>query len=54
MQKRNGRKLLLSRETLRTLAENEIKRAAGAATGDTSCKCKIETGCDCETWTLFC
>lgn len=47
--KKNIKKLTLSRETLRQLTKQETGKVAGGASGDTSCRCKIETGCECDT-----
>ena len=47
--KKRLKKLTLSRETLRNLSNREILAAQGAASYDTSCRCRIETGCDCAT-----
>lgn len=45
--KKHLKKLTLSRETLRNLSDGDAKAALGAATGDTSCRCRLETGCEC-------
>ena len=45
--KKHLKKLTLSRETLRSLSNRDAKAALGAATGDTSCRCRLETGCEC-------
>lgn len=47
--KKNLKKLTLNRETLRTLSNPEALAAAGGVTTDTSCRCKLETGCECYT-----
>lgn len=46
--KKRLKKLILSRETLRNLSSSEALAALGAAT-NTSCRCRLETGCECET-----
>lgn len=46
--KKQLKKLTLSRETLRNLSRREIQTAHGAASYDTSCRCRIETGCECD------
>lgn len=49
--KKHLKKLTLSRETLRNLSKREIQAVHGAASYDTSCRCRIETGCECATET---
>jgi hypothetical protein len=46
--KKRLRKLALSRETLRDLSSRDAKAAFGAVS-NTSCACRRESGCDCET-----
>jgi hypothetical protein len=47
--KKRLKKLTLNRETLRDLSHRDAKAVLGAASYDTSCRCRIQTGCDCET-----
>lgn len=47
--KKHLKKLTLSRETLRNLSKREAQGVLGAASYDTSCRCRLHTGCDCET-----
>lgn len=46
--KKRLKKLALSRETLRDLSNHDAKAAFGAVS-NTSCACRRESGCDCET-----
>ena len=50
--KKRLKKLTLGRETLRNLSDRDARAALGAATGDTSCRCKEQTGCGCGTETV--
>ncbi|HSF42155.1 MAG TPA: class I lanthipeptide [Thermoanaerobaculia bacterium] len=54
--KKSIKKLTLNRETLRQLTKQETQEVAGGASGDTSCRCKLETGCECATvgCTIYC
>ena len=46
--KKHLKKLTLSRETLRNLSNRDVQEVFGAVS-NTSCACRRESGCDCET-----
>jgi hypothetical protein len=46
--KKHLKKLTLNRETLRKLSNRDIEGVFGAVS-NTSCACRMASGCDCET-----
>lgn len=45
--KKHARKLTLHRETVRNLKGRDLNGIAAGSNSDTSCRCFINTGCNC-------